>query len=541
MIAAVLATLTLAGVVTVWEIYVLALAAGHRSTPSTGRRGTRSCSRWSGPRISPNAVALSSSLGTLARILGPAIGGVVVAFAGAGVCFAVNSASFLGRSSLPARARHVEHAQADPRPRRDGRRRRARRAPLRRALAARRRRVLRRARARDVRFNFNVLLPLVADRTLHSGAQTFGLIAAVFGAGALCGALINAMRGQASLRRLLIGAVGLRRLRARARAAALARRPSACCLFVIGCFYTLWGTNALSAIQLEAPEHLRGRAASLYFFAFLGGAPLGGLFAGWLVSVGGTRARVLRRGVDRRADRARLRLDARRGLAAPHDVVVADQPVSDEADAPPSSSIASTPRCREPLERARAEVGVDDVRLRLGGADQRARARARARDRRRGGRAASSATSPAAARMPALCIVAPPRRFRCTRAAAIVSASPARIVAERRAEALVEAERDRVDRRRELRERDAERDRGVRRAARRRGATAAPALRARPSAPASARCRRAACACSRGRSRAAGSSSPTGSRPRDLASSQSPSFTRMCAVAIDRDAVARLA
>src|SRR4029079_9159375 len=57
-------------------------------------------------------------------------------------------------------------------------------------------------------FNFNVLLPLVADRTLHRGAQTFGLIAAIFGAGALCGALVNATHGVASLRRLLIGAVG---------------------------------------------------------------------------------------------------------------------------------------------------------------------------------------------------------------------------------------------------------------------------------------------------------------------------------------------
>ena len=43
------------------------------------------------------------------------------------------------------------------------------------------------------------------------------------------------------------------------------------------------------SLQLEAPEHLRGRAAGLYFFAFQGGAPLGGLLAGWLVSVGGTR------------------------------------------------------------------------------------------------------------------------------------------------------------------------------------------------------------------------------------------------------------
>ena len=52
--------------------------------------------------------------------------------------------------------------------------------------------------------------------------------------------------------------------------------------------YISWGATALTAIQLEAPEHLRGRAASLYFWAFLGGAPIGGLFAGWLVSVGGT-------------------------------------------------------------------------------------------------------------------------------------------------------------------------------------------------------------------------------------------------------------
>ena len=63
-------------------------------------------------------------------------------------------------------------------------------------------------------FNFNVLLPLVAEQTLDAGAQTFGLIAAVFGAGALVGATSNATRGQASLRLLLLGALGLRHLRA---------------------------------------------------------------------------------------------------------------------------------------------------------------------------------------------------------------------------------------------------------------------------------------------------------------------------------------
>jgi MFS family permease len=109
----------------------------------------------------------------------------------------------------------------------------------------------------------------------------------VFGAGALLGAMLNARRGYASLRILLLGALGYGCLEL-----ALAPQDSllAVCalLFAIGVCYTQWGTTALAAIQLDAPEHLRGRAASLYFFAFLGGAPLGGLFAGWLVAAGGT-------------------------------------------------------------------------------------------------------------------------------------------------------------------------------------------------------------------------------------------------------------
>jgi sugar phosphate permease len=59
-------------------------------------------------------------------------------------------------------------------------------------------------------------------------------------------------------------------------------------LFAIGVFYVVWGSSALATLQLAAPEHLRGRAASLYFFAFQGGAPLGGLIAGFLVAKGGT-------------------------------------------------------------------------------------------------------------------------------------------------------------------------------------------------------------------------------------------------------------
>jgi predicted MFS family arabinose efflux permease len=139
-----------------------------------------------------------------------------------------------------------------------------------------------------VSFNFDVLLPLVARRTLDADADVFGLIAAVFGAGALCGALFLATLGKASLRLLLAGAAGFGVLEL---ALAPQRELVAVCglLFLTGVFYMLWGTSALASLQLAAPQHLRGLAASLYYFAFQGGAPLGGLLAGWLTARGGTK------------------------------------------------------------------------------------------------------------------------------------------------------------------------------------------------------------------------------------------------------------
>ena len=59
-------------------------------------------------------------------------------------------------------------------------------------------------------------------------------------------------------------------------------------LFCVGISFTLFTANANALVQLAAPDHLRGRLISLYLFAFLGLAPVGGLFAGWLADVGGT-------------------------------------------------------------------------------------------------------------------------------------------------------------------------------------------------------------------------------------------------------------
>ncbi len=96
--------------------------------------------------------------------------------------------------------------------------------------------------------------------------------------------------------------------------------------------YTQWGTTALATIQLEAPEQLRGRAASLYFFAFLGGAPLGGLFAGWLVEVGGTQLAFYVAGLVAVLTALVSAATLRTTSPARADLVIADQPVSDEPD-----------------------------------------------------------------------------------------------------------------------------------------------------------------------------------------------------------------
>ncbi|HET9289283.1 MAG TPA: MFS transporter [Gaiella sp.] len=284
-VAATLAALALSGAIAVWHFYALGLVYGVVVALGAPSRHTL-VFRIVGRDDLPNAVALSSGLGTTARIVGPALGGLVVAAAGPGVAFAVNAGSYivsivallamrLSRQRLGAAAGPLLAGIAET---------------FRFAFSVRRVTVtfLTVLLVSTFAFNFDVLLPLVARRTLDEGAAVFGLIASVFGAGALCGALILATVGRARLVLVLGGAAGFGAFQL-----ALAPQsslPVVCALlFVIGIFYILWGSSALAVLQLAAPEHLRGRAASLYFFGFQGGAPVGGLIAGALTSLGGTK------------------------------------------------------------------------------------------------------------------------------------------------------------------------------------------------------------------------------------------------------------
>jgi MFS family permease len=285
--ATLLALLTLLGSIEPWQVYVLAVVRGIVLVFDAPARQAFTY-QMVGPAELPNAVALNASLFNAARVVGPAIGGVIVAAFGPGFCFAANSVSFLAvLIALEAMRVH----ELTPL-KRDGLRpaifagtwealrfaRRSRRVGIVLALVA---------VVSTFAFNFNVLLPVLAGETLDAGPEVFGILSATFGAGALVGALLSATIARASFKLLLLGTAGFG-LAELVLAPAQTLAVAAACLFVAGLCFTVWNANANASLQLRVPDAIRGRVLGLYFYAFLGFQPIGGLVSGWLADAGGT-------------------------------------------------------------------------------------------------------------------------------------------------------------------------------------------------------------------------------------------------------------
>ena len=285
-ISVALAVVTLTGTATLTIVYVLAALGGVAlAFDAPGRQSLTF--QMVGPRELPNAVALNSGLFNGSRIIGPAIAGLVIAAVGTGLCFVVNAVSFLAvlTALLLVREEELLAVEKDPSARViDGLRRAFAHAwhdpQLRLVLTVV-------AVVSTVGFNFHVLVPLLAADTLHVGPEGFGFLSAAFGMGALVGALAAATFREASWRMFAIGTTSfgvLALLLAPVQNALIA----GVILVGIGISFTLFTANANALVQLAAPDHLRGRLVAVYLFAFVGVAPVGGLFAGWLASVGGT-------------------------------------------------------------------------------------------------------------------------------------------------------------------------------------------------------------------------------------------------------------
>ena len=286
--AAVLAVLTLAGHIQAWEVYVLAAVYGLVLVVDTPTRQNFTIQMVGRDEL-PNAVALNSSLFNASRILGPALGGVIIAGVGAGWCFALNAVSYIAVVACLVLMRPAELIPMQ-RARRD--------ESILSGVAAGLRHAWRTPRVLlpitvmlvvgTISINFNVLLPVLASRTLHGDSVLFGVLSASFGAGALVGALVSASLARADLRLLLVaaaafgaGEVGL----------AFAQQAVATCLLLaaLGVSFTVFTSNTNSTVQLHSPDAVRGRVLALYAYVFFGTAPVGGLLAGWLSERGGTR------------------------------------------------------------------------------------------------------------------------------------------------------------------------------------------------------------------------------------------------------------
>jgi MFS family permease len=283
--ALILGILTVTGEVRLWQVGVLAALLGLNNAFENPARQSFML-EMVGRDSLRTAVSLNSTMVNLARVVGPAIGGVLIATTGVGVCFLINAASFIVVIWTLVRLDRSAITPSTPLARGKGQLREGLRyvastpelgIPL-----------LMMALAGVFAFEFQVTLPVLAKQALDQGSEGFGLMTAAMGVGAVGGGLLVAARGKTGLRPLTIAAAafGVVLLLA-AMAPTLPLALGA--LVLVG-----WGSVTFMAIgnttlQLAAAPEMRGRVMSLWFVAFQGSTPIGGPLLGWAMGWAGAR------------------------------------------------------------------------------------------------------------------------------------------------------------------------------------------------------------------------------------------------------------
>jgi MFS family permease len=281
-----LGVLTVTGAVRVWQIGALAVLLGLNNAFENPARQSFMLEMVGEDHLR-NAVSLNSVLVNVARTVGPAIGGVLIATVGTGVCFLLNAASFgpvvfslltLDRTAL----RPSPPAGRAPGQLREGLRYVARNPQLSAPL-------LMMAAVGCLAYEFQVSLPVMARAGLHVGAAGYGFMTAAMGLGAVAGGLLVAARGRTGLPTLVAAAGGFGVVLV---AATLA--PSLplelLALALVGWASISFMATGNSTLQLAAEPTMRGRVMSLWFVAFQGSTPIGGPIVGWVIAQAGARA-----------------------------------------------------------------------------------------------------------------------------------------------------------------------------------------------------------------------------------------------------------
>ncbi|HJX44736.1 MAG TPA: MFS transporter, partial [Geodermatophilus sp.] len=281
LLALVLAVLVATGAVALW--HVLALAAGLGSVSAIDAPARQAfVSEMVGRDLLPNAVGLNSAIFNGARLIGPAIAGLLIGASGGDTApaFAVNAASFAVTIGALLAMRPGELRRSDPVARARGQLRAGLaytwgRADLRLAMVLA-------FVIGTFGFNFQVTIALMAREVLGLGAEGFGLLSTAFAVGSLTGALVSTRRTARPRQRFLLVSAAVFGLLTVACGLVPGTWPFALLLVPTGAAALLFSVANNSFVQLGADPQMRGRVMALYFTCFLGGTPLGAPLIGWV-------------------------------------------------------------------------------------------------------------------------------------------------------------------------------------------------------------------------------------------------------------------
>jgi MFS family permease len=284
--AGALGVLVVSGVVQAWHVYVIAFLLGMSAAVDTPTRQAFVV-ELVGPADLPNAIGLNSATFNSARILGPAIGGLLIVAVGTGPVFLINAVSYTAPVLALLAMRDSELFRSKPVARAKGQARAG----------------LRYVRSRPellmpivlvaivgmFGLNFQMTLALIAQQTFHRDAGAYGVLSAALAFGCLIGAL-GAARRPRPRQSLLYGAAfvfGVLEF-------VDAFIPSywALCVLLVptGVAILTMTTSANSLCQLLSSPSMRGRVMAVYVLVFLGGTPLGAPVIGALASTLGPRS-----------------------------------------------------------------------------------------------------------------------------------------------------------------------------------------------------------------------------------------------------------
>jgi MFS family permease len=285
LLALILGVLVVTGTASIWLVYALAFALGLATVVDNPTRQTFVV-EMVGRADMPNAIALNSAIFNLARIVGPAIAGLVIGAIGTPAAFFINAASFGAVLTGLKLMRPAELTPVARVPRSKGQLVEALRYVKDRPSLSMTMVLI--FFVATFGMNFQVTNALMSRQVFHAGATAFGFASAVFAAGALAGALLAARRGRPGVRLLVTAAFAFGILEV-----LTGLMPSfwsfLALLVPTGLALLTFNTAANSATQLGTSPEMRGRVMGLYMLVFLGGAPIGSPLVGWVAEEFGPR------------------------------------------------------------------------------------------------------------------------------------------------------------------------------------------------------------------------------------------------------------